>query len=515
MNSAVAACLRIGAALAGTISAVNLTFAAVDPPTRMVIIFKPAEVKKFSPRAGERIDNVFPDQRYAENPALWKGIGVSTQMAIRDIENRYSVKTLAAFGAFSHGLAAELTPGQVRALRADPLIETVFRDAVGALASWDNIPAVSTSSTFTKGWNIFAIGADTTLSYRTDGGYPVKAFVLDSGVAQHSDLNLNGFWNFDTHGNYDQYGNACSPHATHVAGIIGGYRSPAQTGIEGVAPGAQIWSMRVINYCGAGYPGLVYTSSVLSAINAIDSEATPRQAPMNGKQRLRAVANISILWDTRVAAATYMDQAARDALRTTMTTAVFNGVFFSVAGGNSLANSCSYYPSAVGSDLWERPDYGNPASGAAVLRYGTAGVVSVGAIRHTGAPMDFQPYGELPKIASYGPCTHIWAPGQSVHSTVVQTGAVYPNAPAYTPWGPVGGGWVGMQYYEEQTGSSMAAPHIAGAALLFAKRKQQQGQPLPYPEDIRYHLLQHTVNYGTYGPPGESGPINLINVSGW
>jgi len=52
--------------------------------------------------------------------------------------------------------------------------------------------------------------------------------------------------------------------------------------------------------------------------------------------------------------------------------------------------------------------------------------------------------------------------------------------------------------------------------LLFAKKRQSLGQPLPYPWEVENFLLSRSTAIGpNYGPPGESAPVNLINVSGW
>jgi hypothetical protein len=44
--------------------------------------------------------------------------------------------------------------------------------------------------------------------------------------------------------------------------------------------------------------------------------------------------------------------------------------------------------------------------------------------------------------------------------------------------------WPGLHYYYPSSGSSLAAPHAAGAALLLAKKYQMQGLALPAPADI-------------------------------
>lgn len=522
--------------LVGLIATISLTtFSAIaqTKTQRMIVILDESQVTRQVARSGERIDTVFVDQRYQKNPQLWSAISLPTALVVRDLENQYGTRAEVAFGAYTHGFAGELNEQQITSLKADPRVKSVFPDAKGALAGWNNIPSVSYTSTWTRGWNIYAISADTASStYRTDGGYPVKAFVLDAGVQPHYDLNYNpatSSWSFDTHGNPDPNGNGCLAHATHVAGIIGAYRSPAQTGVEGVAPGAVIWSMKIVNYCQIGQtnPGLVYLSSVLVAINAIDGQTGIAKVPNVPLQRLRAVANMSVLWDAE-GGELFINLAGRDALRATMKTAVENGVFFSVAGGNTFRNAKGLYPAAVGCAHYEWDD---PTH---TLRPALGGVMAVGAIQWTGAPMDRRYY-EPQKVASYGGCVKIWAPGQSVPSTVAQVTPIntYPAPPSSTPqpyplditngflnpWGGTSAAPhnnLGQYYFDEMSGSSMAAPHIAGAALLYAKKRQTDGLPLPYPWEIENFLLSRSVvSVPDYGPPGESAPVNLINVSGF
>ena len=526
--------LLVGVAFATSLAAFNAV--AQTKTQRMIVMLDDGQVARKVIRGGERIENVFVDQRNKKNPKLWAAVSLPAALLVRDLENQHGARAEVAFGAYSNGFAANLNEKQISSLRADPRVKSVFPDATGAVAGgpppWVNTPDINYTSAWTRGWNIFSIGADTaSSSYRTDGGYPVKAFVLDTGVQPHYDLNYDpgtSFWSFDTHGNPDPYGNSCSAHATHVAGIIGAYRSPAQVGVEGVAPGAVIWSMRIVNYCSqiAGvYPGLVYLSSVLTAINAIEGQTGIAKEPNAPLQRLRAVANMSVLWDAE-GGELFIDLAGRDALRATMKTAVENGVFFSVAGGNGYRNAKNFYPAAVGCALYEWDD---PTH---TLRPAVGGVMGVGAIHWMGEPMNRGAFEN--KVASYGGCVKIWAPGQSVPSTVAQVSPVntYPAPPTLTPspyplagagfWNPWGGtsaaphNNLGQNYFDEMSGSSMAAPHIAGAALLFAKKRQSLGQPLPYPWEVENFLLSRSTAIGpNYGPPGESAPVNLINVSGW
>lgn len=519
MKLRIAQCLGICGALLGSINGNAQTSDSIPAGSqRMVVTFKPAEVAKQSVKTSDRIDAVFVDQRYQKNPKLWGALNLSTALQVRDLENLHGVKAELAFGTFSHGFAGNLTPQQVESLKADRRVQAVFPDATGQLAGWNNSPPVTYTSLGTVGWNIFAINANIASStYRPIGGYPVKAFVLDAGVQPHIGLNFNAstsHWSFDTHGNPDPNGNSCTYHATHVAGIIGAKHYSGTQGVEGVAPGAVIWSMKIVNYCGVGNPGLVYLSSVLTAINAIDGQTGIAKVTGVSKQRLRAVANMSVLWDA-VGGPLYISKAARDFLRSTMQTAVANGIFFSVAAGNSNRNAQEFYPAAVGCSFID------PADGS----YMTAvpGVMAVGAIDWQGNPMN-RTITIDPKKASYGPCVKIWAPGVSVPSTVAQIVSTYPSQapdPLYPDgvyWNPFNGkapGALGMHYYDESSGSSMAAPHIAGAALLYSKKKQYDGQPQPYPDEIQTFLLSKSSGTKIYPSSGQGWPVNIISVSGW
>lgn len=518
----------------------------------MIVLLDENEVAREKAQVGERLETVFTDQRAARNPQLWSAVSLRAAKVVRDVENRHAAKALIAWGDTSSGFAAHLDDSQVEALKSDPRVAAVFPDAIGYPAAtdpapWLNRPGFGPGYSFTYGWNLYAIGAinyftDATPalnspSYRTTGGYPVKAYVIDSGIQPHADLNFN--WqvdhiSFDAHANVDglcnpdsngvcqttptySYLSTCDSHATHVAGIIGGIRQTGTpAGVEGVAPGASVVSVRVINYCqhriedqtgpnpkpSWEFPGLTYLSTVLSAIDWVKAKSA---AAGGSSLRTGAVANMSILWDQGALTST-----ARTGLQTAITQAVNAGVFFAFAGGNSNQSACDLWPAKLGSSI--------------------AGAMTVGAMNNSGLPMRGIP-GEPGKIASYGPCVEIWAPGQSVQSTGAYAGTVrgitYPVAPgAWWPGMPsnpsstnVG---AGQNYYYPITGSSMAAPHVAGAALLVLKKFQQAGQPLPSPAALEAYIntptrLKAMGNYG--GNPAPSGgptwPVNMLQVNSY
>lgn len=363
----------------------------------MIVMLKQSAVDKQFIAPNVRIDNVFLGQRVAANSKVWEAVSVKTVAMVRDLENSHRLRARGVFGALTHGFGASLTNEQISRLESDPRVESVFADAVGQPASnpppWYNIPSVPTTN-WTFGWNLYAIGASSNLSYRTQEGYPIKAYVIDAGIQPHTDLKFN--WqtdhiSFDMHGNTPQYSPVCDSHGTHVAGIIAANWTLSPWGVEGVAPGINLKSVRVINYCEPYGIGLTYLSDVLSAINWVSSQVGPYSPEVT--RRLGAVANMSIVWNgVNPSSPLYINPTAQAALRDTIVRATQNGVFFSFAADNSNEPACNIYPAALARNI--------------------NGAMAVGAILHTGQAMS---YGN--SIATYGPCVEIWAPGQSVQSS--------------------------------------------------------------------------------------------------
>ena len=465
---------------------------------RIVVILKGTAVQQHEIAPGTRLDKLFADDRVKNNPKQWQAVNLKTASLIRDLESRHRFSSILAFGHLNHGLAATLSASQIEALKSDPAVEAVFEDIPGQLASqaaapWSNtpdavVPALP-STAYTTGWNLHAVGLYNASSsdspwYRTNGetaagAYPVKTYIIDDGIQPHADLNFN--WqvdhiSFDCHSNVGGscadagpnlyvWGNACDSHATSVAGVVGAIRQNPAKGVEGVAPGAQLVSVKVTNACDAiTHSGLIYTSGVLAAINWIGSSVPNNGVDQNGRRRLSGVANISILW----AYQTYgqprysIPVEAQAALRSAIQSAVAKGVFFTFAAGNSNEPACNIFPAAIG--------------------YDTAGAMAVGALQQNGQPM--RKAGDNP-MASSGQCVEIWAPGQDVHSTGAWPGSPWKKEDLH--WGagvPDSVFYPGQHYYYPSSGSSLAAPHTAGAALLLARKHQLQGVQLPAPADI-------------------------------
>jgi subtilisin family serine protease len=111
------------------------------------------------------------------------------------------------------------------------------------------------------------IGIDGTDDRRVD----VDVAVIDTGIdLDHPDLNVVGSVNCASGGPFSQScgsgGDDGNGHGSHVAGTIGAIDDG--NGVVGVAPGARLWAVRVLNNNGSGYTSWVVAGMDWVAANA-------------------------------------------------------------------------------------------------------------------------------------------------------------------------------------------------------------------------------------------------------
>jgi subtilisin family serine protease len=134
------------------------------------------------------------------------------------------------------GFAAELPAEAVRAIERQQ----------GVLTIWPDLPVRAEAQELPTGVDRVDADESSWAAINEDGG-PIDAdvAVLDTGIAKHSDLTIAG-------------GKACvgksyrdgNGHGTHVAGTIAAIDN--DEGVVGVAPGARLWAVKVLDSSGSG-----------------------------------------------------------------------------------------------------------------------------------------------------------------------------------------------------------------------------------------------------------------------
>ena len=328
------------------------------------------------------------------------------------------------YGSALKGYSVTMPSERVANLERDPRVAYVVRDMEGdALVAKGGVRGGgSTQPVQSIPTGIQRVGASVSpaAAIGTGGASDPDLAVMDTGVdASHPDLNVvGGYWcgNRTASG----YGTDSNGHGTHVAGTIGAKDNTI--GVVGVAPGARIYSLRIPDKRG--------TWSVSSAVCAVDWITAQRDA--DGSAKIEA-ANMSFRWDSRFAYFPGEDDG---------NCGLTNGDPLHQAICNSVEKGTTYV-AAAGNESWD-------ASRAVPAGYDE--VITVSSL----ADSDGAPGGTWPTTAchadtedtlsyfsNYGLDVDIIAPGSCVTSTV-----------------PGGG-------YGVKSGTSMAAPHVTGAAGLY------------------------------------------------
>ena len=238
-----------------------------------------------------------------------------------------------------------------------------------------------------------------TVSGNGSGAVNVDIAIIDTGISSHPDLNIAGGVNCSTGTSYAD-GNG---HGSHVSGTAAA--KDDANGVVGVAPGARLWAVRVLNNQGSGS-----WSSIICGIDWV----TARAATIK-------VANMSLGGTGTAGSCT--DGGLRQAIcRSTAA-----GVTYAVAAGNETDNAA--YTAAAA--------YDEVITVSALADFN--GLPGGGAAPTCRSDVD----DTFADFSNYGPDVDIIAPGVCIYST----------------W--KGGG------YNTISGTSMATPHVTGAAALY------------------------------------------------
>ena len=286
-------------------------------------------------------DGVIPGQYIV---VFKDGVQDPTALA-RGHAQRYGAEILFTYQHAVKGYSAHFPEGRLDKVRADERVAYVEHDKT-AYAQAQTVP-----------WGINRIDADesSTVAGNSSGAVSnVNAYIIDSGIYRHTDLNVVGHVNFAGGKNTD-----CNGHGTHVAGTVAARDDSSY--VVGTAPGAPLTGVKVLGCNGSG--------SYSGVINGVDWVTANARKP--------AIANMS-LGGPR-------SQALDDAV----TGSAASGIFYSIAAGNDGVDACSQSPARVGAGT-------------------NNGIATVAATNSSEVETAW---------SNYGPCVDIWAPGANVLST--------------------------------------------------------------------------------------------------
>jgi serine protease AprX len=365
---------------------------------------------------------------------------------------------------------AELDNVSLDALASDPRVERVMLDR----------PVFAT-----LGRTGLATGATAAREEFGFSGKGVGVAVIDSGITGwHPDLNPSRQRRTSPVAHFKDFTGNTSPalwiaerphddygHGTHVSGIIAGNGSNSEGRHTGMAPGASLVSLKVLDADGHGY--------VSDVIAAIDYAVSVRSA-----YNIRVI-NLSV--GTGVFESYWLDPLTIAARR-----AVDAGIVVVVAAGN------------LGLDA-----YGQPQSGAITSPGNAPWVLTVGASSHQGTARrsddvigDFSSVG--PTWIDFGAKPDLVAPGVGIVSLSDPRSTLYASLPDYLIGSSRG---TGSQPYLSLTGTSMAAPVVAGAVALML-----EADPSLTPNAVKA-ILQYTAQARPEASPLAQG-AGMLNTRG-
>ncbi len=317
---------------------------------------------------------------------------VDTDATVNELKGRFNLSVGFRYHYALRGMSVKMPEKLLAKLAADPRVAYIEPDVIVSI----NAQILPTG--------VDRINADLDPTAKLDGvndAMNVDIAILDTGIdLDHPDLNVFKYAYCQPRGakyncaEGDANANDVNSHGTHVAGIAAAIDNGS--GVVGVAPGARLWAVKVLDDNGEGPVSLVIAGVDYVAGHANEIE----------------VANMSLTGD-----GTYAP------LDTAITNAVNAGVVFTLAAGNSSKDVSLVFPAG----------HPNAITVSALEDYdGKPGGVSGNAQDDTFAG-----------FSNRGSGVDIMAPGVTIRSTV--------------PGGGLG----------NKTGTSMASPHVAGAAALY------------------------------------------------
>jgi len=366
------------------------------------------------------------------------GMRAANRAAAVAVAHEHGVEPRHSYGTALVGFAARIPEARLQALRNDPRIKAVEFDrpawAVGG------ITAVSLASTpQVVPWGIARIGADV----NANEGAGIHVYVLDTGIdTDHPDLQAhigNCFAVETCRGRNCPYPwEDDNGHGTHVAGTIGAIDNDID--VLGVASQVTLHGVKVLAKSGSGS-----VSGIVAGIDWVASEVAARGEA--------AVVNMSIAGSgSKTGTCTSAGFVGTDVYHEAICNATNVGVVFAIAAGNADSDAAAFQPAAFDDT-----------------------VITVSATTSTD---------DWASFSNWGDDTAAWTPNASAPVAIAA-----PGVSVLSTWNDGG--------TRSISGTSMAAPHVAGAVALVLASNPQAADFSAF-ENVRSTLLATAESTDTF-----------------
>ncbi len=378
-----------------------------------------------------------------------------------EVASQHGVQARFTYGTVFSGFAARIPEARLAQLEDDPMVAYIDFDAP-VYAAGGNCPHCGggdddggdDESNQTVPWGIERVGSQN----NSNTGAGIAIYIIDTGIdANHRDLNVVGGFAVE-----ECKGGGCSAawdddqgHGTHVAGSAAALDNDVD--VVGVAPGADLYAVKVLNNRGSGS-----RSGVIAGVDWVTQHAI--------QSGVATVANMSLGGSgSKTGTCTSSGFSGDDTYHEAICNSRNAGVVYVVAAGNSGAD----------------------ADGAVPAAYDDA-VITVSA---TNANDDWTSW------SNWGNRSASWTSNDSAPVAIAAPGASILSTSA-------GGGT------ETMSGTSMAAPHVAGAAALVLASMPQSNDGSAF-ENVRSILLNSAEGTGSFSnTSGNPHDEDFLDASG-
>jgi len=336
-----------------------------------------------------------PSGRSGSYIVVLKDTATGPSTLARAHADRYGARVGHVYRHALKGYSAILSSDRIAALRADPNVAAVAPD----------LPVHAFVQTLPTGINRIDGELSSTVSGNGSGVVNVDIAIIDTGIStSHPELNVVGGTNCVGGPSF----NDDNGHGSHVAGIAAARDNV--DGVVGVAPGARLYAVKVLNSAGSGS-----ISQIICGIDWVTARAGTIE-----------VANMSLGGSSFFGAFSGCNSNF-DPMHPAICRSVQAGVTYAVAAGNSAMDANTFIPAT----------YSQVITVSALADFN--GLPGGGAAATCRADVD----DTFANFSNFGADIDIIAPGVCILSTYLGSG------------------------YNTLSGTSMASPHVAGAAALY------------------------------------------------